>query len=51
MSRLADTQFEIRSRPPVAWTLALIHRVKRVDNVVSRAIDYCFDSTIWRVYH
>jgi hypothetical protein len=46
LDRLADTQFEIRSRPPVAWTSMLIQRVKRVDNNVSRAVDYCFDSTI-----
>jgi hypothetical protein len=46
LARLADTQFEIRSRPPVVWTLALIKKVKRVDNVVSRAIDHWFDNTI-----
>ena len=46
MARLVDTQFEIRSRPPVVWTLALIKKVKRVDNTVSRAVDHWFDSTI-----
>jgi hypothetical protein len=46
LARLADTQFEIRSRPPVVWTLALIQKVKIVDNIVSRAIDHWFDSTI-----
>jgi hypothetical protein len=34
LARLADTQFEIRSRPPVVWTSALIKKVKRVDNVM-----------------
>jgi hypothetical protein len=40
LARLVDTQFEIRSRPPVVWMLALIQKVKRVDNVVSRVVDY-----------
>jgi hypothetical protein len=44
--RLEDTQFEIRSILPVVWTLMLIKKVKRVDNVMSRAIDHLFDSTI-----
>jgi hypothetical protein len=43
---LADTQFEIRSRLHVVWTLTLIKKVKRFDNVVSRAVDHWFDSTI-----
>ena len=30
----------------MVWTSALIKMVKRVDNVVSRAIDHYFDSTI-----
>jgi hypothetical protein len=30
----------------VVWMLTLIKKVKRVDNVVSRAIDHWFDSTI-----
>jgi hypothetical protein len=46
LARLADTQFEIRSRPPMVWTPTLIQKVKRVDNVVSRAVDHWFDSTI-----
>jgi hypothetical protein len=46
LSRLTDTQFEIRSRPPVVWTSALIKKVKRVDNVLSREVDHWFDSTI-----
>jgi hypothetical protein len=46
LSRLADTQFEIRSRPPMVWTSALIKKVKRVDNFVSRVIDHLFDITI-----
>ena len=40
LARLADTQFKIRSRSPVVWTSAPIHKVKRVDNVVSRAVDH-----------
>jgi hypothetical protein len=40
LARLADTQFEIRSRPHVVWTLALINNVKRVDNVVSTEVDH-----------
>jgi hypothetical protein len=46
LARLDDTQFEIRSRHPVVWTSALIKKVKRVDNIVSRVIDHWFDSTI-----
>jgi hypothetical protein len=46
VSRLVDTQFEIRSRPPVVWTTMLIKKVKRIDNAVSRAVDLWFDSTI-----
>jgi hypothetical protein len=30
----------------VVWTLELINKVKRIDNVLSRAIDHWFDSTI-----
>jgi hypothetical protein len=30
----------------VVWTLALIKKVKRVDNTVSRVVDHWFDSTI-----
>ena len=44
--RLEDTQFDIKSRPPVVWTTLLIKKVKRVDNIVSRAVDLWFDSTI-----
>jgi hypothetical protein len=40
LTRLAYTQFEIRSRPPMVWTSALINKVKRVDNIVSRAVDH-----------
>jgi hypothetical protein len=36
----------MRSRPPVVWTTTLIKKVKRVNNVVSRAVDIWFDSTI-----
>jgi hypothetical protein len=43
---LVDTQFEIKSRPPVFWTSTLIEKVKRVDNVVSRVVYNWFDSTI-----
>ena len=46
MARLDDTQFEIRSRTPVVRTPTLIQKVKRIDNVVSRAVDHWFDSTI-----
>jgi hypothetical protein len=46
LARLADTQFEIRSRTPMVWTSVLIKKVKRVDNIVSRAVDHWFDSTI-----
>jgi hypothetical protein len=48
LARLADTQFEIRSRPPVVWTSTLIKKVKRVDNAVSREVYHWFDSTIGR---
>jgi hypothetical protein len=30
----------------MVWTPTLIQKVKRVDNVVSRAVDHWFDSTI-----
>jgi hypothetical protein len=46
LARLADTQFEFISRPPVVWTLELINKVKRVENVVSRVVEHWFDSTI-----
>jgi hypothetical protein len=46
LARLEDTQFEIRSRPSLVWMSMLIKKVKRVDNVVSRAVDHWFDSTI-----
>jgi hypothetical protein len=46
LARLADAQFEMKSRPHVVWTSALIKKVKRVDNVMSREVDHCFDSTI-----
>jgi hypothetical protein len=46
LSRLSNTKAEIRSRPPVVWTSKLIKKVKRVDNVVSRALEHWFDSTI-----
>jgi hypothetical protein len=46
LAKLEDTQFEIRSRPPVVWTSMLIKKVKRVDNVVSRAVDHWVNFTI-----
>ena len=46
LARLADTQFEIRSRPPVVWTSTLIKKVKRVDHVISIVVDHWFDNTI-----
>jgi hypothetical protein len=46
LARLADTQFEIRSRPPIVWMPTLINKVKRVDNTVLRAVYHWFDSTI-----
>jgi hypothetical protein len=46
LARLEDTQFEIRSRPSVVWTSVSIKKVKRVYNVVLRAIYHWFDSTI-----
>jgi hypothetical protein len=39
LSRLADTQFEIRSRPPMVWMSTLINKAKRVDNIMLRAVD------------
>jgi hypothetical protein len=45
LARLEDTQFEVRSRPPIVWTsVTLIKKVKRVDNVVVRL--WIIDSTI-----
>jgi hypothetical protein len=46
LARLENTQFEIRSRPPVVWTSTLIKKVKKVDRIVSRAVDLWFDNTI-----
>jgi hypothetical protein len=39
LARLENTQFEIRSRPPMVWTVALIKKVKRVNSDVSRVVD------------
>jgi len=46
LTRLADIEFKIRPIPPVVWTVALIKKFKRVDNIVSRAVDLWFDITI-----
>jgi hypothetical protein len=46
LARLTDTQFEVKSRPPIVWTSTLIKKVKRVDNFVSSEVDHWFDSTI-----
>jgi hypothetical protein len=46
LARLEDTQFEIRLRPTMVWTIVLVKKVKRFDNTVSRAVDCWFDSTI-----
>jgi hypothetical protein len=46
IARLADTQFEIRSRPLVVWMSVLIKKFKRVDNAMSRVVDHWFDNTI-----
>ena len=46
LGRLADTQFEIISRPPVVWMSELINKFKRVDSFISQSIDHWFDSTI-----
>jgi hypothetical protein len=46
LARLAYTQFEIRSIPPMVWMPALIKKVKRVNNTMSRVVDHWFDSTI-----
>jgi hypothetical protein len=46
LARLEDTQFEIKCRPSVVWKPVLIKKVKRFDNVVSRAVDLWFNSTI-----
>jgi hypothetical protein len=46
LARLAYTQFEIRSRPPMVWTSVLVKKFKRVDNIMSRAVDHWFDRTI-----
>jgi hypothetical protein len=40
LTRLEDTHFEIISRPHMVWTSTLIKKVKGVENVISRAIDY-----------
>jgi hypothetical protein len=46
LARLADTQFEVRLRPPMVWTSVLIKKVNGVDNAMSRALDHWFDNTI-----
>jgi hypothetical protein len=46
LARLADTQFEIRSKLPVVWMSELIKKVKRFDNTISLVVDHWFDSTI-----
>jgi hypothetical protein len=44
-------EFEIITRPPVVRTSVLIKKVKRVDNIVSRAVDHWFDSRITSHWH
>jgi hypothetical protein len=46
LAKFKDTQIEIKSRPFVVCMSTLIKKVKRVDNVVSRAVDHWFDNTI-----
>jgi hypothetical protein len=46
LTKLENTQFEIRFEPPLVWTMMVIKNVKRFDNVVSRAVDHWFDNTI-----
>jgi hypothetical protein len=46
LARLEDTQFEIRSIPPMVWTATLIKKFKKFNNVVSRAVDLLFDIII-----
>jgi hypothetical protein len=46
LARLADTQFEIQSRPTVVWTSEFLKKVKRVDNIISQIVDHWFDNTI-----
>jgi hypothetical protein len=46
LARLADTQFEVGSRPLAVWTSTLIKKVGRFNNVISREFYHWFDSTI-----
>jgi hypothetical protein len=46
LARLADTQFEIRSRLHVVWTSDLIKKFKKDDNTISQVVGHWFDSTI-----
>jgi hypothetical protein len=39
LARLANTQLEIKYRQHMVWTTTLIKKFKRVNNVVSRAVD------------
>jgi hypothetical protein len=46
LDRLENTQFEIRSRPPMVWTLTLIKNIRRVYNTMSRVVYHWFNNTI-----
>jgi hypothetical protein len=46
LAKLEDTQFKIRSIPPMVWSTMLIKKVKKFNNVVSRAVDILFDIII-----
>jgi hypothetical protein len=46
LARLGDTQFEVKSRPPIFWTSTMIKKIKRVDNAMSSAVDHWFNNTI-----
>jgi hypothetical protein len=46
LARLADTHVQSQTQTTYGLDNALIKKVKRVDNIMSRAVDHWFDSTI-----
>ena len=46
LSKLATQQANLQGREPREWNPQLIERLKRVDNPVSRAMDFWVDSIL-----
>ena len=46
LSRLAENKTSTRSDRPTEWTLEAIHRLKRTDYSISRAVDFYLNSLL-----